>query len=319
MNTPKNGGECPVTTSGSPSPDLSQFTGYLLRRAFVKATGVAKACMPDAHVRQVALMTILAEHGAVSQSTVTDLTGVNRSLMVKLVDDLETKGWVARERNPEDRRSYALRLTTAGSHSLQGLHAELDRAESELTQALTPADVHMLKQLLRRLLADDSALTVQSLTERSGYLIAHAHRLLRGWALTGLEHLAMHPREFGVLATLGQEEPCSQSHLAAMLGVSPPAMLGFVDALEARGLVSRVRNASDRRAYDVTLTPAGRSSLEAAQRAAAHVQSAVVARLGKDGDVELRRLLTKLLACDLASPGQQPPTTVAGVPTADRR
>ena len=308
-----------MTTSGSASPDLSQFTGYLLRRAFVKATGAAKACMPDAHVRQVALMTILAEHGAVSQSKVTDLTGVNRSLMVKIVDELEKEGWVARERNPRDRRSYALRLTAEGSRWLQALHHELDRAESELTHALTPADVHQLKGLLRSLLADDSALSVQSLAERSGYLIAHAHRLLRGWALTGLSHLALHPREFGVLATLAHEEPCSQSHLAAMLGVSPPAMLGFVDSLEARGLVSRVRNPLDRRAYDVTLTPAGRSSLEAAQRAAAHVQSTVVTRLGKDGDVELRRLLRKLSDSDLASPRQPPSMTVAGAPAADRR
>lgn len=308
-----------MTTSGSPSPDLRQFTGYLLRRAFVKATGVAKTCMPDAHVRQVALMTILAEHGAVSQSKVTDLTGVNRTLMVKLVDELETQGWVARERNPADRRSYALRLTAEGSRSLNGLHAELDRAESELTRSLTPADVHQLKQLLSRLLGGDSALSVKSLAGRSGYLITHAHRLLREWALAGLDHLGLHPREFGVLATLGQEEPCSQSHLAAMLGVSPPAMLGFVDSLEARGLVSRVRNSSDRRAYDVTLTPAGRSSLEAAQRAATHVQSRVVARLGKDGDVELRRLLTTLLDSDLASPRQRPSMTVASAPAADRR
>ncbi|HYO32888.1 MAG TPA: MarR family transcriptional regulator [Nocardioidaceae bacterium] len=308
-----------MTTSGSPSPELSQFTGYLLRRAFVKATGVAKACMPDAHVRQVALMTILAEHGAVSQSKVTDLTGVNRSLMVKLVDELETAGWVARERNPEDRRSYALRLTAAGSRSLQEMHTELDRAEAELTQVLTPAEVHRLKLQLRRLLAEDSALSVQSLTERSGYLIAHAHRLLRDWALTGLDHLALHPREFGVLATLGQEEPCSQSHLAALLGVSPPAMLGFVDALEERGLVSRVRKASDRRAYDVTLTTAGRSSLQAAQRAAVHVQGRVVARLGERGDLELRRLLMKLLASDLAPPGHRHPMTVAGAPSADPR
>lgn len=290
-----------MPTSGSPPCDLPQFTGYLLRRAFVTAAGVATACVPDVQVRQVAVMTIVAEHGAVSQSRVTDLTGVNRSLMVKLVDELEANGWVVRERNREDRRSYALRLTTAGTRALRGLHADLDRGESELTKVLTPPEAHRLKQLLRVLLTGDSAMCVQSLSERAGYLIAHAHRLLRDWTLSGLDHLALHPREFAVLVTLGQEEPCSQSRLAAVLGVSPPAMLGFVDALEARGLVSRVRKASDRRVYDVTLTTAGRSCLEAAQRSATVVQGQVVARLGQDGDVELRRLLAKLSAAEVCA------------------
>lgn len=290
-----------MTPSGSPPHDLSQFTGYLLRRAFVKAAGVATACVPDVQVRQVAVMTIVAEHGAVSQSRLSDLTGVNRSLMVKLVDELEAKGWVVRDRNREDRRSYALGLTATGSRALRRLHADLDRGESELTNVLSPAEARRLKQLLRGLLAGDSALCVRSLSERAGYLIAHAHRLLRDWTLSGLDHLALHPREFALLVTLGQEEPCSQRRLAAMLGVSPPAVLGFVDALEARGLVSRVRKASDRRVYDVTLTTAGRSCLEAAQRAATVVQSQVVARLGRDGDVELRRLLTKLLVPEVGA------------------
>jgi DNA-binding MarR family transcriptional regulator len=296
----------PVTTA----PDLNQFTGYLLRRAFVKAVGAARACIPESsHVREAAVMAILRERGAISQRSLADVTHVNRTLIVKLVDELETKGWVVRERNPGDRRSYALRLTALGASALDDLQADLDRGEAELTKPLTSAERKRLKHLLRLLLADDPSVGVDVLAERSGYLIAHAHRLLRGWAETRLQSLELHPRDFGLLSALGRDEPCSQSHLAASLGVTPPAVLMLVDELEAKGLLTRLRNSADRRANDVTLTREGRQRLRAARVAAAGLQAQSVARLGEEGDVELRRLLAKLLQPELGTPSTtaQPP------------
>ncbi len=96
--------------------------------------------------------------------------------------------------------------------------------------------------------------------------------------------------------TIAREEPCSQTHLAAALGVSPPAALGFLDGLEALGYVSRSRNAVDRRLLDLTLTEAGRNCLGRAREAAAGVQAQIVARLGAAGDADLRALLIKLLS-----------------------
>lgn len=279
--------------------DLGQFTGYLLRLAFVRAAAVARASIPEtARVREVVILSILAERGAVSQRELTDVTHVNRSLVVKLVDDLEAKGWVVRERKLDDRRSYALRLTSSGVSALAELDSRLDRGEAELTNELTAAERERLIHLLRRLLADDASVGVGALAGRSGYLIAHAHRLLRGWAEQGLEHLGLHPRDFGLLVTLSQHEPCSQNHLAASLGVSPPAVLAFVDELEGSGMVSRLRNVDDRRVNDVTLTPTGRRQLLAARQAAAGIQRQAVARLGDEGDAELRRLLAKLVDAD---------------------
>jgi DNA-binding MarR family transcriptional regulator len=229
--------------SPTPSPDLRVFTGYLLRLAFVRVVGVIGACVPpDAQVRDIAVMTILAERGAVSQRSLGDLTHVNRTLIVKLVDRLEANGWVARDRNPDDRRSYALRLTAAGTAALPDLSARLEAGEAELTTVLTPLEQARLNEHLRVLLGDDAALEVATLAARSGYLIVHAHRMLRDWAEQSLAQLDLHPRDFGFLATLGRDAPCSQSRLATSLGISPPAVLTFVDELEARGLVTRSRS-----------------------------------------------------------------------------
>src|SRR5213592_3731413 len=68
---------------------LQDYTGYLLRRAYVKASGAVKECLPDdAHFREAATLAIIAERGAVSQRELSDLTHVNRTLIVKLVDGL---------------------------------------------------------------------------------------------------------------------------------------------------------------------------------------------------------------------------------------
>jgi DNA-binding PadR family transcriptional regulator len=69
----------------------------------------------------------------------------------------------------------------------------------------------------------------------------------------------------------------------------------FLDELEPKGLVTRLRRADDRRVHDISLTDEGRRRLKAARRAAARLQGRAVARLGEAGDDELRALLATLL------------------------
>ncbi len=276
--------------------DLRDFTGFLLRRAFVRAVGAERACMPaDGHVAEATVLSVLAERGAVSQRELSDITHVNRTVIVRQVDALESKGWVRRDTNPADRRSYALRLTAAGEAALAELSRDLDQAEAELTQHLTRAETRRLKQRLRELLVDDQAISCRSLADRTGFLLARAHHTVRGWAECQLGSLGIHPRDFGVLAVIGREQPCSQTQVAARLGITSPGVLGFVDGLVARGLLQRSRSGTDRRTNDLVLTAAGRRCLTAAIEAATEVQAELVRRLGAAGEAELQTLLRKLI------------------------
>jgi DNA-binding MarR family transcriptional regulator len=281
-----------------PSTGLPQLTGFLLRRAYARAADCAQACISndDTQVRDVVHLALLDERGAMSQRQLAEITHVNPTTMVKLVDSLEERGWVARERNPEDRRSYALRLTELGEKALSSLRHELDDAERILTGTLTSSQRDRLRRHLRALLHGEVWMVVDSLAGHNGFLIAQAHRQVRGWAVDALAPLGLDPRDFGVLSTVGREQPCSQSQLAQALGVSPPAALSFVDELEEADLVRRERNAADRRYYDLTLTPAGKRRLAQARKAAAKVQARIVDRLGAESDAELQRLLTSVIA-----------------------
>lgn len=294
---------------------LSEMTGFLLRSAYLKAADCAQACISEtAPPRELTILAILDERGPLSQRQLCDLLQVNRTIMVKLVDNLEERGWVIRDRNPNDRRSYALRVTEVGTKSLDGFRGDLDQAERVLTKALTPRQRNSLRKELLALLDGEHWMSIDSLTGHAGFLITQAHRMIRDWATRELEPVGLDPRDFGVLVTLWREQPCSQNHLAQVLGVSAPAALSFVEQLEATGLVHRERNANDRRFYDLTLTPAGQQRLKAARKAAGKVQQRIAARLGERGDAELRRLLTRVITAPVE--GVAPPE---GSPDLSRR
>lgn len=61
-----------------------------------------------------------------------------------------------------------------------------------------------------------------------------------------------------VLRALWEADGLAQVELAARLDVSPAAIVGILNALEELGLVARKLSETDRRAYRVYLTPAGR-------------------------------------------------------------
>jgi DNA-binding MarR family transcriptional regulator len=283
------------------SGDLSQYTGFLLRRAFVVSVGCARACVGErTQLREIGILMALAQRGALSQRELSDLLHVNRSLVVKLVDALEAKGWVTRKRNQVDRRSYALELTGAGRAALQDADRQLEEAERRLTALLSDGERSALRRALLELVRSDDAGRVL-VSERTGYLIVEAHRSMRARAEQLLEPLAIGPRDFGVLSVLSAAQPCSQQRLAAELGVSPPAAMAFVDELIEAGLVERTRNPGDRRAYEVTLTPLGRERLGKARRLAGKAQAEVTRLLGEAAEAQLRTLLLRIIEGPLPS------------------
>lgn len=70
---------------------------------------------------------------------------------------------------------------------------------------------------------------------------------------------------FDVLLTLRRQRalaPLSPSELAADMMMSPPAMTNRLDRLEARGLIERIADPSDRRALKIRLTAEGLSLID---------------------------------------------------------
>ena len=73
------------------------------------------------------MLATLEALGPRSQQELATGLSVNRTVMVKLIDGLEARGFVERVRNPHDRRAYALHATPAGP-GVHGRDAAADAA-----------------------------------------------------------------------------------------------------------------------------------------------------------------------------------------------
>jgi DNA-binding MarR family transcriptional regulator len=283
------------------------FTGWLLRRAYVVSRDHAQACIgDDVTIREVPALSVIAGDEPLAQRRLGVLLDLNRTTTGKLVDALMAKGWVARAHDPDDRRSYVLRITAAGREALARLHRSLEHGEADLTKPLTADEHQRLATALRALLAGDTTVDIQGLGTRCGYLIARAHFAMFRKATDALRPLGISPRDFGLLAALAANQPCSQQRLAEVMGMSAPAILAFVDELEGVGLVERRRKAGDRRAYDLTLTSTGMAKLDAARVVALDVQADIAELLGPDLDRDLRALLAKVIGLAAPPPVARP-------------
>jgi DNA-binding MarR family transcriptional regulator len=77
---------------------------------------------------------------------------------------------------------------------------------------------------------------------------------------------AVTPTQRSILTTLERHGPRTHGELADAERVRPPTITAAVDRLEARGLVARTRDATDRRVARVALTAEGRTLLAEARR-----------------------------------------------------
>lgn len=82
--------------------------------------------------------------------------GLDRTVMVYLVDDLEAAGLVERVPDPNDRRSKLIRATDAGLARLCELRRATEAAEAELLGDLSPAETELLHSILARIAARGS-------------------------------------------------------------------------------------------------------------------------------------------------------------------
>ena len=97
-----------------------------------------------------------ANASARNQAELAKQLGVDRTVMVYLVDDLEAAGLVERVPDPNDRRSKLIRATEAGAIRLCELRRATEAAEAELLADLSPAETEMLRSLLSKVAAGGS-------------------------------------------------------------------------------------------------------------------------------------------------------------------
>ena len=94
----------------------------------------------------------LMQQDGITQNYLTSCTRVDPSMITRIVKELEQeRGWVRRERDPQDNRLMRVYLTDEGREQAQILPAKVAAVEQRLTRNLTEQDLQELRRILGRL------------------------------------------------------------------------------------------------------------------------------------------------------------------------
>ena len=138
-------------------PVLAERIGYLFAKLHHRWVNASVSALGDAGLGLSALhfgsLAVLASAGPMSQQSLGDFIGKDRTTMVAIVDELEQEGLVERRRNPADRRAYALEVTGSGHRWLEQAGPLLGSCEDRMLATLDASEREQLLGLLQRVLA----------------------------------------------------------------------------------------------------------------------------------------------------------------------
>src|SRR5512132_2684615 len=149
-----------VTTTTSPMTanlpqELVESTVFLLKRLGFAAKDRSLAAYEDLglHPYHHAILLVLDEGSRETQGSIADALGYDRGQLVGLLDELEERGLVERQRDPNDRRRHLVQLTAEGKRTLRRLRALARELDAAFLEPLSDAERDKLHTLLLKLAA----------------------------------------------------------------------------------------------------------------------------------------------------------------------
>ncbi|MFM9921245.1 MarR family winged helix-turn-helix transcriptional regulator [Lacisediminihabitans sp. H27-G8] len=108
--------------------------------------------MPLSARAEFAVLAALDEYGTLSQADLGRYLGLDRNDVNGVVGRLRDAGHLSRETDLSDRRRNIVTLNESGQTYLDQLQTATDLVQTELSAALTPAEIAQLQSLLTKLL-----------------------------------------------------------------------------------------------------------------------------------------------------------------------
>jgi DNA-binding MarR family transcriptional regulator len=127
---------------------------HLLHRASQRASEIFAHETRDFDLtaRQYAVMTTIAQHEGLSQTSLVRLTGIDRSTLADVVQRLLRRGVIERQRTARDGRTYAVTLSDEGRSLLQSIKPYARRADKVVLAALGEEDGKLVADVLSRII-----------------------------------------------------------------------------------------------------------------------------------------------------------------------
>ena len=104
------------------------------------------------HMRLLMALSYVRDHDDAPQQELAEALCMDANNVVLLLNELEDLGYVARRRDPDDRRRHLVALTDAGLQALRSAERAQETIEDDVLQALDADERATLWRLLTRAL-----------------------------------------------------------------------------------------------------------------------------------------------------------------------
>jgi DNA-binding MarR family transcriptional regulator len=92
---------------------------------------------------------LIASHGPLSPTALARRAGLHPATMTGILDRLERGGWVARDRDPSDRRAVVVRALHTRNADLMRLYAGMNTSMDRICAGYGEAELELLAEFLR--------------------------------------------------------------------------------------------------------------------------------------------------------------------------
>ncbi len=137
--------------------------GHLARRFQQIAVAVfhaeVEAAGYDLTPVQYAALTTVGTQPGIDQATLAGLIAYDRATITGVVDRLAQKGLLVRQASRTDRRAHALRITSEGRQTLDGIEPAVEAAQRMMLRGLSKTEAATLMRLLRKAIAAGNELS----------------------------------------------------------------------------------------------------------------------------------------------------------------
>lgn len=135
---------------------LRTFVGYQLKRSFnVIQSDLIETLRPfDLRMLTYTALVLIVDNPGLNQSRLSQIMDIERPNLVVIIDELEERELITRERVPTDRRSYALHPTQAGRTLYREAIDAVTQHEVKLLSGIAP---EQLEQMIATLKLIESA------------------------------------------------------------------------------------------------------------------------------------------------------------------
>ncbi|MBC2665424.1 winged helix-turn-helix transcriptional regulator [Novosphingobium flavum] len=132
---------------------LGDFVGFRLRRVQNQLSRNFAAVTAEEGLKSglFSSLAIIGANPGLSQNELSHEVGLDKSVTVTMIDEMERNGWAERRRAPEDRRRHALFITEAGQAKLDRLFTLMEETESAVLHQLSEGELALLSELLDRM------------------------------------------------------------------------------------------------------------------------------------------------------------------------